>query len=1194
MHNNRSKMSNPISVKSSKTRPTIGVTIHHFPEWDVWLGAAQAAEAFDVNLIGLVGERLQAPGFLAQSNVLYDLVTAERFDGLIVWGSMLSTHVGVKELQRFCQRYRPLPLVSASAALTGMPSVLIDNYQGMHEAMTHLLEVHGYRRIAFIRAPQGNPEGEERYRAYRDALVEHNLPVDEQLVVYGDWLRASGVAVVDELLDKRQVQFEAMVAADDEMAYGALEALQARGIRTPDEVAVVGFDDQVESRFTTPPLTTVRQLREKVGWRAVETVLALLAGEAVPEQVKVPTELIVRQSCGCLSPRVMQAAVGPAPLAAETLAARREDFLAEIMAGAAAGLARGEMEDLLDAFAAEIEGQAAGVFLPTLAEILRQADAKRVNMSQWQGLLSTLRRHALPCLREPTALARAEDLWQQGRVLIGETMRWAQGRRDLQATRRVETLQEVSQLLATTLRMTELAEVLAEQLPRVGINRCYLSLYEESASPGEWARLVLACDEGKRVEAAAGQRFPSCRLAPDEVWPVEQRYTLLVEPLYFREHQLGLALFEASLREGQVYEALRGQLSSALEVILLSMRNADLYEEALKARTAAEEANQLKSRFLAMVSHELRTPLSLIIGTIEMMLQEKSRRLLLEPFRQDIANIRASAQHLFHLIGDVLDLASSQAGELRLTREPLNLGEILEEVVLLGESLAREKGLGWRTTIPRTLPLVWGDRTRLRQVTLNLVSNAVKFTEQGEVTVNVEGEGQEVTVSVSDTGIGIPPEEQGAIFDEFHQSGRTTERGYGGIGLGLAITRRLVELHGGRIGVRSSGEEGTGSTFYFTLPVLSAPVAPAEKTNFRTRTVLLLTGQAEGGKQLHEYLARRGFEVEVLATDENADWLTQIVTSPPGAVVLDFQPAAERGWELMRILKANPATQEVPVVFYSLLEGESGSVLGLEHLTKPVGSAELARALERQGLEGQGCKEGRTILVVDDEPAILDLHARLVRLHLPECRVLKAYNGREALAIMEQERLDLVLLDLMMPEMSGVEVLEKMREREMTRDVPVIVLTGQVFTAQDMAQLRQGVTAVMGKGLFSAAEVLAQVETALARNNRLGSEAQRVVRQAMAYIHEHYTEPVTREELARHLLVNERYLTRCFHHETGVTPMTYLKRFRVKQAKALLAKGNLSITEVAMATGFSDSSYFGRIFRQEEGISPSAYQQGKR
>ena len=233
-------------------------------------------------------------------------------------------------------------------------------------------------------------------------------------------------------------------------------------------------------------------------------------------------------------------------------------------------------------------------------------------------------------------------------------------------------------------------------------------------------------------------------------------------------------------------------------------------------------------------------------------------------------------------------------------------------------------------------------------------------------------------------------------------------------------------------------------------------------------------------------------------------------------------------------------------------------------------------------------------MLVDDDPAIRELHARIVRAQLPRCRVLQASNGVEALAAMARTPPDLVLLDLMMPEMDGFGVLQAMRDDGRLRGVPVIVLTAQILTRDDMARLQGGVVAVLGKEVFTPGEVLAQVEAALARSKRLGSGAQRTVRQAMAYIHEHYADEITREDLARHLAVNERHLTRCFREETGVTPITYLTRYRIKQARALLDGGQMNITDVALATGFSDSNYFSRVFQREAGVSPSVYKRTQR
>ena len=305
--------------------------------------------------------------------------------------------------------------------------------------------------------------------------------------------------------------------------------------------------------------------------------------------------------------------------------------------------------------------------------------------------------------------------------------------------------------------------------------------------------------------------------------------------------------------------------------------------------------------------------------------------------------------------------------------------------------------------------------------------------------------------------------------------------------------------------------------------------------------------------------------------------------------------ASERGWEVLKILRENPLTQNTPVLFYSLeAERESGSLLELDYLTKPMNTAELARALERQGLGAAGGHERKAILIVDDEPGVLEMHARIVETWSPECRVRKARNGREALDMIRLERPDLVMLDLMMPELDGFGVLEIMQSDAMCRDIPVIVLTGQVLTHEDMARLNRGVTNVLKKGLFSIEETLAHVEAALVRNKHLGSETQRLVRKAMAYIHERYSEPISLKDVARSVGISKEYLARCFHQETRVTLVTYLNRYRIGQAKARLEAGEQNLTEIALEVGFSSGPYFSRVFRQEVGKSPSEYRQAGR
>lgn len=1103
-------------------------------------------------------------------------------DGLIVVNPLLaeSRSCYIRELVA-----KGFPLVFVGSA-EGTPAVVFDNAGGIRQALAHLVE-HGHRRIAFIAGQPRDLTGDsgDRLRAYRSFVQEHDLADDPRLIAYGFHVVEGGYRAMQELLDAG-VSFTAVLASNDESAVGAMRALQEAGLRIPQDVAIVGFDDRPEAVVQSPPLTTVHCSAFESGCQALELLLGHIAGGKQGSGiVKVATRLVVRQSCGCLPGYMLTASPGDdqLPHPQPNLVATREGLtqaLAEMVMAETQSLSSQETlklcERLLEAFATSLRCGDTAAFHLALEEILWRIERLGDNAHAWQKVLSTLRIEALTMLdAEPGALSsrQIEDMLHQARIAVSASVQRQYMQYLVQQSQQSDRAGPLTMRLLTALDELQIFEALTEHLPRLGIRHIGVASFEaEGDDPVAWSNLRPVPGSGD-----AAIRFPSRTFPPQGLY--NEPFNLALLPLVIQGKQTGFVVFDTDGLElcGSIVRQLAGAL-----------RSAQLYHEATEGRRLAEEANRLKSRFLSIVSHELRTPLNLIVGLSEVLLHERGEHGLSQVYRHDIERIHAAAQHLDGLIRDVLDLAQSEVGQLRLVREPLDLAEVLQPVVLVGEQMARDKGLAWHAEIPHRLPVVWGDRTRLRQAALNLVSNAVKFTARGEVALRVEiGEGM-VTISVSDTGLGIPVEEQELIFDEFRQSERTTARGYGGLGLGLAICKRLVEMHGGTIGVRSSGEEGAGSTFYFTLPAAEkeAPRSKVEKLS-RTQQVLLLVGRDDWGKRLQDHLMQQGFAVEMEQVDKRTEWLPRLVSAPPGAVVLDASIATTQGWETLKVLKGNPATQDIPVLFYALAEGErSGAVLELDYLTKPVGTAELARALEQQGLMGS---EGKTILVVDDDPGILEMHARIVQAQSGGYRVLKARDGWEALEVLRRERVDLVLLDLMMPELDGFGVLEEMRRGETMREVPVVVLTGQVLTEKDMERLNRGVAAVLSKGVFSVEETLEHIERALARSRRLGGEAQRLVRKAMAYIHEHYAEPLSRRDIAYHVGVSQDYLTRCFRQELGVTPVAYLNRYRVNQAKALLAAGQKSVTEVAMAVGFSDSNYFSRVFRQEVGVPPAAY-----
>ncbi len=962
-----------------------------------------------------------------------------------------------------------------------------------------------------------------------------------------------------------------------------MEVLRTAGKRIPEDVAVIGFDDILEARSQIPPLTTVRHPTFTLGHQALLSLLRMIRdGKTDDAGIRVPTQLVIRQSCGCRTETApMPSFDSPLPPELDDRKTALAQRMADAMFLETRHSRREEIErlctDIVQAFTASLSLPNQEKFDVELARLSDWLETRGEDASPWHAAFSTVRR-GLPGLLAmiPGAeIHQADALIDGARIAVAELAQRQAADELVKHKLTSNRLGLMTSQLQAALNGADIAGILAEHLPVLGIRRALAAQYlPREDDPVACSRILLDVgpSAGKLHQEFATREFP-----PPGLYSSETPFALGIFPLVIDERITGFAALSAANLEPCA--AIVHNLASAL-------RTGQLYQDALTGRHMAEEANRLKSRFLSMVSHELRTPLSLIVGLSEMVLREKPKGS--EAAARDLEQIHTSAQHLARLIGDVLDLASTEAGQLRILHEPLDLAEVLQVAANIGEQLARDKGLEWKAQLPPRGTPVIGDRTRLRQVTLNLISNAVKFTAEGRVALHVSVDGTRARISVSDTGVGISAGELEAVFKEFYRSERTVQSGYGGLGLGLAISKHLVEQHGGSIGVRSPGDLGCGSTFFFTLPIAAEAASPPELVSALgagENTVAVLTARADSAELLCLFLRRRGFAPVVHCVDDETDWLPKVISAPPTALILGGRLAARDGLALVGLFKRQPATEHVPVLAFSLdPEKDQGELLELNYLQKPLRPEQLSEELAQYCRPQDG---PHTVLVVDDDPAILDLHSRLVR--QIGCQATTARNGREALESVQRARPDLILLDLMMPEMDGFAVLDALQSREALRSIPVIILTAHVLSESDLERCNRGVAAILSKGLFSAAETLDHIESVLARQHTLGRATQQLVRLATACIHSRYAEAITREDIARQVGISADYLTDCFRQELGITPMTYLRRFRIHRARELLETTDQSIMQIALQTGFSDGAYFTRTFQREVGMTPRAY-----
>ncbi len=534
-------------------------------------------------------------------------------------------------------------------------------------------------------------------------------------------------------------------------------------------------------------------------------------------------------------------------------------------------------------------------------------------------------------------------------------------------------------------------------------------------------------------------------------------------PLRSGEAVIGVLTIESTRPDAFGQGELR-LLETASGTLTAIIQNARLLEEITQAHEQLQELDKLKTQFLANMSHELRTPLNSIIGFSRVMLKGIDGELN-DLQSQDLTTIYQSGQHLLGLINDILDLSKIQAKMMEIQPEYLSLEETIDGVMASGRGLVKDRPITLYKEVEADLPEVYGDPIRLRQVLLNLVSNATKFTREGSITIRAArrdhdpqtGEPPRVQIDVVDTGIGIPEDKLDAIFEAFQQVDGSTTRQYGGTGLGLPISRNFIELHGGRMWVEST--EGVGSTFSFTVPLHQPEQAKAEQVDMSDldgdRPVVLTIDDEPGVLDLYgRYLKKEGYIVVGLNSADNL--LEHVREVQPDAIVLDLNLPGKNGWDALDELRQAEDTCDIPIIICSIDDdrqrAEQAGVAN--YLIKPIIEDDLIGALKQvtDGSRLPERDETKEILIIDgDQEYVQTLTEVLTGTGQYDVRAMSA--GYEGLQAIQEHAPDAVILDLVLPDMDGYGLLVAMRSHDSTRSIPALILAGREMSEDERDRL---------------------------------------------------------------------------------------------------------------------------------------------
>jgi DNA-binding LacI/PurR family transcriptional regulator/signal transduction histidine kinase/ActR/RegA family two-component response regulator len=927
------------------------------------------------HLLLVYGGPVEAPQPLdAADNAIYELLRPDSADGVIIVSSLLSTYGGGSGVARLVERVAHPTKCSIGIQLPGVPSLVLDNRPGMEAVVEHLIRDHRRRRIAFLEGTPENPEAKVRLQAYQNVLARHGIAFDPALTAPGYFRTNSAKVAMEEIL-ARGVDIDGVVAANDEMATGAIDVLRKQGRRVPQDIPVTGFDDLLLARLGNPPLTTVAQPFDQVAEWAVRAIEAQVAGGAVPASTEVAARFVRRQSCGC-GYEVYQPDAQASPLTQSTDAGsmvERLETLRPVLAGLlGTGFSSGTAATtrLLDGLRAEIGGQREA-FHEAIVDLLDNAGTDNERQRMLHSAICYLRDE----LRGWSNL-EVERVLFDGLNLVALSNTTSQMQHRLLLDENYLRLLGVGEQASIAFDLASLRDALVKGLPSAGVRTAYLACVAGAAR--NLLRSVMCLRDGDLMQREDGE-YPASQLLPPGALTEETRESFLVFPLAFEDQLLGVIAFSYS--DGiNAYAAFRNEIAAALKSIRLReelVQTSMLHERSVQERLAATKRMEALSVLAGGVAHDLNNALGPLIALPDVILGQlweiQGNQESVHDMRADVEAIKAASLRAVQTIKDLLTLGRQG----RVARENLDINRVIKSCWANSSLRFAEEGTSSVNMIADLSPtslVIRGAETQLARAVDNLIRNAVEaIAGNGRVVVKsarvdvlepragyeVVPVGHYATLSVSDDGSGIAPHELGQVFEPFFTKKRAKETS--GSGLGLAIVHGVVKEHEGFIDIASTPGAGTTITLYLPLvdgqerrePVLAAPRGDARVLIVDDEPMLLRTGR--------RVLVRLGYEVEVMESGLRACELFSAAAasgkSPFDLVIMDMLLGESLdGLQVIeQIHRLFPAQKVIVVSGHAPTErAELAVKKGLTWLGKPYGMDTLAQTVQKVLMDDGG------------------------------------------------------------------------------------------------------------------------------------------------------------------------------------------------------------------------------------------------